>query len=130
MRWASSFNENAKVPAYASALPELDHNEVVGWSTGRGLSFFLVVLRHAGEHPDVATRFPLSMEIAASSGLEIEEVWAAGASPLARLLSLVLRGDLSTTYLAIARGVDPTPIEAIARLKRALSGSRTEAVGQ
>jgi glucose/mannose-6-phosphate isomerase len=130
MRWAASFNENAKVPAFASALPELDHNEIVGWSTGRGLPFFLIALRHAGEPPDVAARFPLSMEIAAASGLDIEEVWGAGASPLARLLSLVLRGDLTTTYLAIARGVDPTPIEAIARLKRALSGSATETVGQ
>jgi glucose/mannose-6-phosphate isomerase len=129
MRWAASFNENAKVPAFSSALPELDHNEIVGWSAGRGLAFFLIALRHAGEHPDVAARFPLSLEIAAASGLEIEEVWASGASPLARLLSLVLRGDLTTTYLAIVRGVDPTPIEAIARLKRALSGSETEAVG-
>ena len=33
-RWKWQFNENAKVPAFASALPELDHNEVVGWSAG------------------------------------------------------------------------------------------------
>lgn len=122
MRWTAGFNENAKVPAFSSALPELDHNEIVGWSVGRGRPFFLIALRHEGEDPDVAARFPLSMEIAASSGLEIEELWAQGGSPLARLLSLVLSGDLSTTYFAIARGVDPTPIEAIARLKRELAG--------
>lgn len=130
VRWAAGFNENAKVPAVASAMPELDHNEIVGWSAGRGLPFFLIALRHEGEHPEVSARFPLSMEIASSSGLETEEVWALGGSPLARLLCLVLRGDLSTTYLAIARGVDPMPIEAIARLKRELSGSTSEAVGQ
>jgi glucose/mannose-6-phosphate isomerase len=49
------------------------------------------------------------------------EVWANGRSPLARLLTLVQTGDLVTTYAALARGVDPTPIDAIVRLKRTLA---------
>jgi glucose/mannose-6-phosphate isomerase len=126
-RWKTQFNENAKVPAFSAALPELDHNEVVGWSEGRGDDFFLVALRHHGEHPEVVARFPLSIEIARASGLEVDEVLAGGRSALARLLHLVLRGDLVSTYLGIARGVDPSPIEAIERLKRALEPSRSEA---
>ena len=31
VRWKGQFNENAKMPAYASALPELDHNEICGF---------------------------------------------------------------------------------------------------
>ncbi|HZD18849.1 MAG TPA: bifunctional phosphoglucose/phosphomannose isomerase [Actinomycetota bacterium] len=120
-RWKTQLNENAKVPAFAAALPELDHNEVVGWSEGRGAGFVLVALRHAGEHPQVAPRFPLSEELARASGLEAEEVWAVGDSALARLFTLIQHGDLVSTYLGLARGVDPTPIDAIARLKRALA---------
>jgi glucose/mannose-6-phosphate isomerase len=120
-RWRTQFNENAKSPALSAALPELDHNEVVGWSQGRGRGFVLVALRHHAEHPEVAARFPLSIDIARASGLEAEEIWASDGSPLAVVLELALRGDLTTTYLAIARGIDPTPIEAIARLKRALA---------
>ncbi|HEX6231058.1 MAG TPA: bifunctional phosphoglucose/phosphomannose isomerase [Actinomycetota bacterium] len=120
-RWKTQCNENAKIPAFAAALPELDHNEVVGWSEGRGEGFFLVALRHREEHAEVAARFPLSMEIARSSGLEAEEVWARGRSPLARILTLMHAGDLTATYLGLARGVDPTPIDAIARLKQALA---------
>jgi glucose/mannose-6-phosphate isomerase len=120
-RWKAQWNENAKLPAFAAALPELDHNEVVGWSAGQGRPFVLVALRHDGEHPDVASRFPLSMDIARSSGMQVEEVRASGGSPLCRLLELVLLGDLASTYVAIARGVDPSPIEAIARLKRSLA---------
>ena len=120
-RWKAQFNENAKVPAFASALPELDHNEVVGWSAGQGDRFAVVALRHPGEHPDVASRFALSLEIAASSGALVHEVHARGSSALARLLTLVQVGDLVSTYLGLARGVDPTPIEAIARLKAALA---------
>lgn len=121
-RWKAEWNENAKLPAFSSALPELDHNEVVGWSDGQGRPFVLVTLRHAGEHPEIAARFPPSIEIARSSGMDVEEVWAGGRSPLARLLELVLHGDLASTYVALVRGVDPSPIVAIARLKRALAG--------
>jgi glucose/mannose-6-phosphate isomerase len=120
-RWKTQFNENAKVPAFWGALPEVDHNEVVGWAEGAGGSFFLVALRHDGEHEEVAARFPLSIEIARSSGIEAEEIRASGVSGLSRLLELILHGDLVSSYHAIARGVDPTPIDAIARLKRALA---------
>jgi len=121
MRWKAQFNENAKVPAFAASLPELDHNEVVGWSPGRGDGFSVIALRHAGEHGDVSARFPLSEEIARRSGAEVHEVEALGRSDLARLLTLVQIGDLVSTYLGLARGVDPSPIEAIASLKRTLA---------
>jgi glucose/mannose-6-phosphate isomerase len=120
-RWKAEWNENAKLPAFAAALPELDHNEVVGWSEGQGAPFFLVALRHDGEHPDVAARFAPSLDVARAAGMEVEEVWAHERSALARLLLLTIRGDLVSTYVAIARGVDPSPIEAIARLKRSLA---------
>lgn len=120
-RWRTQMNENAKVPALSASLPELDHNEVVGWSEGAGEGFFLVVLRHEREHPDVALRFPVSIRIAEESGMEAKEVWTAGLSPLARLLGLVMIGDFTSVYLALLRGVDPTPTVAIERLKRALA---------
>jgi len=122
-RWKTQLNENAKIPAFASSLPELDHNEVVGWSPAQGERFAVIALRHDGEHPDVAARFALSLEIAASSGALVEEVNARGRSPLARLLTLVQIGDLVSVYLALAREVDPSPVEAIARLKAALAGA-------
>jgi len=120
-RWKTQMNENGKVPAFAATLPELDHNEVVGWSQDRGHGFFIVVLRHDGEHPDVAARFELSRAIAEESGVRTQEVWARGRSALSRLLSLVMVGDFSSTYLGLARGMDPTPIDAITRLKAALA---------
>jgi glucose/mannose-6-phosphate isomerase len=121
-RWRTELNENAKVPAFASALPELDHNEVVGWSPGAGERFVLLTLRHPGEHPDVARRFPVSVEVAQSSGMTHREVRADGDTPLSSLMALVMLGGAVSVYLAALRGVDPTPIDAIARIKRALEG--------
>jgi glucose/mannose-6-phosphate isomerase len=119
-RWRTQFNENAKTPAFSSSLPELDHNEVVGWTKPAGTRFFLVALRHDAEHPDVAARFPASIQIAESAGVESEEVRAAGRSDLARIVSLVIMGDLTSVYSALLKGIDPSPIEAIVRLKQAI----------
>jgi glucose/mannose-6-phosphate isomerase len=121
-RWRTQFNENAKVPSFSSALPELDHNEVVGWAPGSGPAFALVALRHDGEHPDVALRFAASIQIAEAAGVRAEEVRAAGRSALAQLMSLLAMGDFTSVYSGLVRGVDPTPIEAIVRLKAALAG--------
>ncbi len=120
-RWKTQLNENGKVPAWAAALPELDHNEVVGWSQDQGARFCVIALRHDDEHPDVAVRFGLSIQIARSAGAVTDEVWAGGATPLGRVLSLVMTGDFVSVYVGVGRGVDPTPIDAIARLKQALS---------
>jgi len=121
-RWRTQFNENAKVPSFSSALPELDHNEVVGWAPASGATFSLVALRHDGEHPDVSLRFPASIQIAEAAGVRAEEVRAAGRSALAQLMSLLAMGDFTSVYSGLLRGVDPTPIEAIVRLKAALAG--------
>lgn len=121
-RWKTEINENAKLPAFSSSVPELVHNEVVGWSEGMGEMFLVVALRHEGEHPGVAARFPVSLDIARSSGAATEEVWATGDGELARMMSLAMKGGVTSVYLGIARGVDPWPITAIDRVKQELEG--------
>lgn len=120
-RWKCAFNENAKVPAFAASLPELNHHEVAGWSPGRGERFALVVLRHEGEHPSVEPRVRATLEAVGASGLEAREVRARGRSALARVMSLMLAGDAASTYHALLGGVDPAPIDAIARVKSRLA---------
>ncbi|HEX2030625.1 MAG TPA: bifunctional phosphoglucose/phosphomannose isomerase [Actinomycetota bacterium] len=121
-RWKAAFNENAKVPAFASVLPELDHHEIVGWSAGAGRGFAVVILRHAGEHPTVPARLRATIDAVRASGLEHREVRAVGRSGLAQVLSLMLLGDAASVRHAVARGVDPGPIDAIADVKRRIAG--------
>jgi glucose/mannose-6-phosphate isomerase len=122
-RWKTQMNENGKLPAFWSSMSELDHNEVVGWTAPFGERYLVVGLRHDGEDPQLAPRFPLSYDIVRAAGGEVEEVAARGTSSLARLMSLVSIGDLTSVYLAIGRGIDPTPVPVIERLKAALAGS-------
>jgi glucose/mannose-6-phosphate isomerase len=121
MRWKTQMNENAKVPAFASAMSELDHNEVVGWTRPYGARFTLIALRHGGEQPEIEARFPLSYQIAEAAGVAVQEVRAGGRSALARLMGLIIVGDFVSAYLALRRGIDPTPVDVIVRLKAALA---------
>jgi glucose/mannose-6-phosphate isomerase len=121
-RWKTQFNENGKVPAWSSSMSELDHNEVVGWTEPYGRDHMVIALRHDGEDPETAERFPLSLEIAARAGVAVEEVRTHARSALARLLDLIARGDHASAYVGIRRGLDPSPVEVIQRLKAALAG--------
>jgi len=120
LRWKAQLNENAKVPAFQATLPELDHNDVEGWSDGIGAGFVAVVLRHAEEHARIAARVGITRALVRAAGLEVREVRASGASKLQRLLSLLLLGDFTSVYLAILRGVDPSPVPVISELKERL----------
>jgi glucose/mannose-6-phosphate isomerase len=123
-RWKTAFNENAEVPAFASALPELDHHEIVGWTGKRGEGFCLVILREEGEHQSVQPRLEATLEELADSSLEWREVRARGETALARGLSLALIGDLASAYHALARGIDPAVMDPLDRVKLRLAERR------
>lgn len=120
LRWKNQMNENAKVAAFWSVLPELDHNEVEGWSAETGKEFAVVAVRHPGEHPRVAERFALTRELASGAGLDVREVHAEGDGPMQWLFGSILLGDFVSTYLGILRGVDPTPVPSLTGLKKRL----------
>lgn len=117
-RWKCAFNENAKMPAFASTMPELDHHEIVGWAEDPRPGFALVILREEGEHESIDARLLATLEETGS--LPWREVSARGTSPLSRALSLMMLGDVASTYHALARGLDPAPIESLERIKRRL----------
>lgn len=126
-RFACQLNENAKHPAVHGVLPEANHNQVVAFDGVFGARapgseeprapLRLVLLRDTREHPQVARRREESARLAASRGIEVSEVAASGDRPLERLASLVQMTDYASVYLAIAQGIDPSPVEAIAELK-------------
>ncbi len=122
-RWKTQINENAKMPAWWSLLPELDHNELVGWETLGDLtreSVAVVALTDRSDHPRVADRLAHSRELTMSAVPWLAEVVSDGESELARLLTLTAHGDLVSWMLAEAAGVDPVPVDTIEKLKKLL----------
>jgi glucose/mannose-6-phosphate isomerase len=121
-RWKCQINENAGLPAFAGVLPEIGHNEVVGWPAARALGrFSAVFLDDPGAHPRNVLRTELTTEQAAAWADVVERVAPHGDTPTERLVSLVLLGDLVSLYLAVLRGEDPVAIAPIDALKAALA---------
>jgi glucose/mannose-6-phosphate isomerase len=116
-RWKTQVNENAKLPAFFSELPEANHNELCGWS---GDAFAAVLIEDADQHPRVRRRFELTGEAIAAAGATVFSLETEGETRTARLLWGVMLGDLVSLELAKARGVDPLPVEAIESFKEAL----------
>jgi glucose/mannose-6-phosphate isomerase len=120
LRWKNQMNENAKIPAWCAVLPEIDHNEIEGWGPGMGAPFGLIVLRHAGEHPGTGERIEASLDAIRDSGLSVRQVGAEGKAPVENLFSLMMKADFASVYLAVLRGVDPTPVPVLTGLKERL----------
>jgi glucose/mannose-6-phosphate isomerase len=121
-RWKTQINENAKTPCFWAELPELDHNEIVGWHGARELGrFSAVFLDDSDLHPRIRQRIELTRGLIEADAAATYRIETIGESATERLISLVLLGDLTSLYLAVLRGVDPTPVAMLDRLKNALA---------
>lgn len=116
-------NENANRPAFCNALPEANHNEVVGWEQLRETSarFGLVEIRMPDEHPQVAKRFEVTGELTNDAFGGRVSFEASGDHWLHRLAAAVLWVDLLSVHLALLSGVDPTPVRTIELLKQRIA---------
>jgi glucose/mannose-6-phosphate isomerase len=121
-RWKCQMNENAKLPAFWSMVPEGNHNEIASWGEAGG-RLAAVLLTDSDQHPRIHQRFEVSAKVIGEGGAEAVEVSAEGETRTARLLEVVMLGDLVSLELAARRGVDPTPIAAIEELKAELGAS-------
>ncbi|HEV8595996.1 MAG TPA: bifunctional phosphoglucose/phosphomannose isomerase [Thermoplasmata archaeon] len=120
-RWQTEFNENAKVLAWASVLPEADHNELVGWAGDPAAKRFApILLRDPEEAPDHKAMMDATRDLIKRKA-KVEEVHAEGTTLLARMLATIQLGDWTSFYLAILRKVDPTPVAVIGKLKERLA---------
>ena len=124
-RWANQLNENAKMVAFSTELPEMDHNEIVGWAgDGRAQGFSAVFLDHDSGDARMTRRVEATKQMMRDR-LRVYSSAAVGTSPLSRLLSLVMVGDYVSVYSAFLRGEDPSTTEPIERLKAILSEKGT-----
>ncbi len=122
-RWRTQLNENSKVLATHHVFPELNHNEVVGWSGPFSLldNVWVVMLRDSQEMDRIGQRVEITKTLLQEQAAGITEVWSQGSSRLARVFSLLYMGDFTSYYLALLHGVDPSPVQMIDILKERLA---------
>jgi glucose/mannose-6-phosphate isomerase len=121
-RWKTQLNENAKLAAFCSELPEADHNEICGWAGApEGARMAAVFLEDRDQHPRERRRFDLTAEAVAAGASAVVRVETAGETRVERLLWATMLGDLVSLDVARQRGVDPMRVEALENLKEAMA---------
>ncbi len=121
-RWVTQFNENSKIHAEYKEIPECNHNHVVALDEDKEKIkiFSPFFFRDSNENGFMKENIKYLEEIYRQYGVEISEVHTKGEGALARMLYAIYLGDFVSYYLAILRGMDPTPVDTIKRLKKRL----------
>ena len=118
MVWKIKLNENAKTPAFWNFFPELNHNEMVGWTLPQG-QFIVLMLRDTTAHPQVLKRFEVTAELLRNKGVEVVILDMEGTSVYSKVFTSIALGDLASYYLALEYGQDPTPVAMVEEIGRA-----------
>lgn len=118
-RWKGQINELAKAWAQFEFLPEADHNTLAGViNPEEALSRIMALfLRAPSDHPRNHLRSDLTRKGFMLQGINTDFYDASGDSPLEHIWTALHFGDYVAYYLAMAYGVDPTPVAAIEGLK-------------
>ncbi|WP_224995480.1 bifunctional phosphoglucose/phosphomannose isomerase [Cesiribacter sp. SM1] len=122
-RIQQQINENGKHLCHVNELPEMNHNELVGWEHPEQVMndskvYFLLT---AYDHPRVRERIRVTRELLKGKAANVSDIEAKGDSLLEQCFYLIHFTDWVSYFLALANQADPFAIEAIDHLKKALA---------
>jgi glucose/mannose-6-phosphate isomerase len=133
LRFRQSLNENSKIHSFNGEIPELCHNEIVGWDflsssiknyrtkNSKSKQICMLLRLQEDDPPEIRTRFDIVADLVNRSKGNVLEAPHVGRGYLARTLSMLYLLDYSTYYAAILRGVDPIKTPSISLLKQELA---------
>jgi glucose/mannose-6-phosphate isomerase len=120
IRWRQQINENSKLLCWHHVLPEMNHNELVGWRDQRD-DLAVLWLRNKDDYQRTAIRTDITKGVTDKLSGNSIEIWSKGKSALEKAFYFVHLGDFLSTELADRRGVDAVEINVINYLKGALA---------
>jgi glucose/mannose-6-phosphate isomerase len=119
-RFRQQLNENSKMLSWEAEVPEMNHNELVGWEGGDN-RFSAVFIRNSHDNPRNQKRMDIIKGIIGEKTEHVYEMWSKGESKIQKALYLVHFGDWVTYYLSEINQVDIMDIKSIDLLKAELS---------
>ena len=119
VRARQQFNENCKVLVNHHVIPEMNHNELVGWYGGDD-RYAVLFLNTTDWHPQNEKRLAFSKEALKLQTNHIMTLTAKGNTMLVRSLYLISIIDWASLYLAEKNSIDSVYIEVINELKASL----------
>lgn len=125
-RWMCQVNENSKVLAHWGEIPEMNHNELVGWGDDALFNDFLAVfLVHKNINPRIKKRIEITSGLIEKRGVPAVVLKVPGETAGEALIAALYMGDILSLKLAGVREIDPTPVKMIDHLKGRLADSES-----
>ena len=119
--WKIRFNETAKIPSFWNVLPEMNHNEIVGFETGSFASkFFAIFLNDSNDNPRVKKRFAITKKLLKQKGIPCFDVILSGNGILEKFWKSIMLADWTVFYSAKLAKIDPAATPMIDRIKKAM----------
>lgn len=123
IRLRQQIQENSKQLCWHHVIPEMNHNELVGWE----FPLFalektqVLIIRSEQDHPRNQIRMDFVKQKLVSKGVSVSELHLKGNSKMAQLLYGLHFSDWVSYELALKNQVDPTPVNVIDELKNSLA---------
>lgn len=120
VRLRQQLNENAKVLCWHHVLPEMNHNELVGWAGGKN-EYAVIMFRNEEDFYRNQKRMDITKKVVSEYTDVFVELHSVGTSRMQRAIYLILLGDWISIYLSELRAVDAKEVDIIKFLKDELS---------
>ena len=120
MIWKIKINENAKTPAFWNFFPELNHNEMVGFTNPQA-KFFIIMLKDLDDNPKNLKRYEATSKLLNEKGIDSEILELEGENLFAKMFLSISLSDWTSYYLALEYGQNPTPVDMVEQLKKILA---------
>jgi glucose/mannose-6-phosphate isomerase len=120
IRFRQQLNENSKVLCWHQVIPEMNHNELVGWRE-KNNNLAVILFRDADEYDRNNTRIEINKEVIKNYVPDIIEIYSKGGSKIEKAIYLIHLGDWISCLLADKRGYDANEINVINNLKSQLA---------
>lgn len=120
VRMRQQINENAKALCWHNVVPEMNHNELVGWREAND-KLAVIYLRNKDDFQRNQVRMDINKKIISDYTPNIIDVYSKGKNLVEQSLYLTFLGDYMTCYLCDLRGFDSIEVKAIDFLKGELA---------
>lgn len=117
-RFRQQINENAKMLCWHHVVPEMNHNELVGWTENHE-NISVLFLRNSRDHKRNSIRIGLNNEIV-SKYAQTKEVYSLGETHLENTFFWIHLGDWVSVFLSEMNAVDAVEVKVIDFLKSEL----------
>ena len=122
-RLKCQLNENSKLHAFHNSLPEMNHNEIIGWESYKEKQFHtkVIYLIDKEYHSQNKKRFDTLREMLAEQKIDVLSLSSDKETKKVRIMDLIFLADWISFYVSVLRGFDPSEIDFIHRMKQRLT---------